>query len=262
VLDVATDVRAGLQVRGLSVNFGGHRALDEIDLDVPANRLTGLIGPNGAGKTTAFNACTGLVHASAGTVRLLGHDITHLRPPHRSRLGLGRTFQHMELFDRLTVADNLAVAAEAGLVGQRKFFGPIFATRRESAAVAEASGDAAELCGIMHLAKRIAGTLSTGQRRLVELARAVAADFNILLLDEPSSGLDGSETRQFAAILRQVVRNRGTGILLVEHDMSLIREVCQYTYVLDFGQLITEGDTDDVLASDLVRAAYLGSEAS
>jgi ABC-type branched-subunit amino acid transport system ATPase component len=168
----------------------------------------------------------------------------------------------MELFDRLTVADNLAVAAEAGLVGQRRILGPIFATQRERATVARASGQAAELCGIAHLADRIAGTLSTGERRLVELARALSANFKILLLDEPSSGLDAAETRRFAAVLKQVVSNRGTGILLVEHDMSLIREVCQYTYVLDFGRLITQGATDAVLASDLVRAAYLGSEAS
>jgi ABC-type branched-subunit amino acid transport system ATPase component len=261
-LQEPADLVSGLQVRGLSVNFGGHLALDELDLDVPMSRLTGLIGPNGAGKTTTFNACTGLVPASAGNVTLLGRDITGMSSPQRGRLGLGRTFQRMELFDRLTVAANLTVATEAGLVGRRRFFGPIFATRREKAAVAQASAEAAELCGVTHLANRLAGTLSTGQRRLVELARALAADFQVLLLDEPSSGLDAAETRQFAAILKQVLRSRGTAILLVEHDMSLIREVCEYTYVLDFGKLVTEGPTDEVLASDLVRAAYLGSEAT
>ncbi|MHB8463519.1 MAG: ABC transporter ATP-binding protein [Acidimicrobiales bacterium] len=257
-----SDPVPALRVRGLSVNYGGHLALDGIDLDVPLSRLTGLIGPNGAGKTTTFNACTGLVQSSAGKVTLLGRDITDTNAPQRGRLGLGRTFQRMELFDRLTVTDNLTVAAEAGMVGRRRFFGPIFATRRETAAVAEATAEAAELCGVGRFANRLAGTLSTGQRRLVELARALAADFQVLLLDEPSSGLDAAETRQFAAILKQVVLNRDTAILLVEHDMSLIREVCEYTYVLDFGKLVTEGRTDEVLSSDLVRAVYLGSEAS
>jgi ABC-type branched-subunit amino acid transport system ATPase component len=244
------------------VHFGGHHAVEHLDLDVPENRLTGLIGPNGAGKTTTFNACSGLVQTAAGSITLFGRDITGLRPPQRGRLGLGRTFQHMELFDRLTVADNLAVAGEACLVGHRRLLGSIFATRHESLAVAKSSADAAELCGIGPLMNRIAGTLSTGQRRLVELARALSADFRILLLDEPSSGLDASETREFAAILKQVLASRGIGILLVEHDMSLVREVCQYTYVLDFGRLMTEGSTEEVLGSDLVRAAYLGSEVS
>jgi len=168
----------------------------------------------------------------------------------------------MELFDRLTVAENLSVGAEAGLVGRRKLFGPIFATRGERSTVALSASEAAELCGITHLANRRTGGLSTGQRRLVELGRALSAKFKVLLLDEPSSGLDPAETQQFAAILKQVVSERGIGILLVEHDMSLVRDVCQYTYVLDFGQLLSQGPTREVLASDVVRSAYLGAEVS
>lgn len=249
----------GLDVHHLTVRFGGVTAVDDLSFSAPTGRLTGLIGPNGAGKSTTFNACSGLVRPSSGTVSLGGHDITKMSPPQRARLGLGRTFQRIDLFDRLSVGENVAMGAEAGLVGRRRL-GSLFATRLEASTVAAAAMEATERCGITDLATESAGTLSTGQRRLVELARAIAGGFQILLLDEPSSGLDSRETGRFASILRQVVDEHGTGVLLVEHDMSLVREVCDYTYALDFGRLITDGETDEVLASDAVRSIYLGSE--
>ena len=137
----------------------------------------------------------------------------------------------------------------------------IFTARSERAAVAEAVEEAIDLCGLAELAGRRAGAISTGQRRLVELARAIAGNFKILLLDEPSSGLDGTETKRFGEILREIVTRRGTGILLVEHDMSLVMDVCDYIYVIDFGLPIFEGTPPEVRHSDIVRAAYLGSEA-
>lgn len=250
---------AGLAVEDLTVRFGGLVAVDRITLNAPTGRLTGLIGPNGAGKTTTFNACSGLLRPSSGRVHLLGRDVSSLAPAQRAQRGLGRTFQRMELFDRLTVAENIAMGREALFAGSRPR-GPLWQSRGERRVIRRSAAEAIELCGIEELTKRPAGLLSTGQRRLVELARAVAGEFKLLLLDEPSAGLDVAETQQFGAILREVVARRGTGILLVEHDMALVTAVCEYIYVLDFGKLIDEGSTGAVLASDTVRAAYLGTE--
>lgn len=249
-----------LEVDEISVRFGGLVAVDRVSLRVDVARAVGLIGPNGAGKTTTFNACSGLNRPSSGSVRLFGTNVTDKSPAARGQLGLGRTFQRMELYDRLSVRDNVAMGLEGRLAGSR-LLGSIFATASERHTVAEATERSLERCGITHLADRRAGVLPSGQRRLVELARALAGEFPLLLLDEPSSGLDPSETAAFAAILRAVVSEEGRSILLVEHDMSLVRAACEYTYVLDFGKLIAEGPTDQVLSSPEVRAAYLGQGA-
>jgi len=253
------NVTDGLEVRDLQVRFGGLVAVDGASFDVPSGRLTGLIGPNGAGKTTTFNACSGLNQPTGGTIRLFGRDIAELGPPERARLGLGRTFQRMELFDRLTVAENVALGLEARLAGSRRL-GTLAAPRHERQLIDTRTADTLDTCGLTPLARRRVGTLSTGQRRLVELARALAGDFRILLLDEPSSGLDVVETEAFGKIVRGAVHDRGIGILLVEHDMSLVTSVCEYAYVLDFGKLIEEGPIDHVVTSPAVRAAYLGAE--
>ncbi|HET7720131.1 MAG TPA: ATP-binding cassette domain-containing protein, partial [Acidimicrobiales bacterium] len=195
----------------------------------------------------------------AGTVRLGGQDLHHHSPSWRARLGLGRTFQRMELFETMDVRDNVALGREALLAGTR-LTGRLFGRRQERDVCVAAAERALDRCGIGHLAGRIAGDLSTGQRRLVELARVLASGFRFLLLDEPSSGLDVHESEDFAAILRSVLAEEGIGILIVEHDMALVRAVCSYIYVLDFGQLIYDGPAADVLASPAVKAAYLGSE--
>jgi ABC-type branched-subunit amino acid transport system ATPase component len=262
-LDLTAAVRAegrgpDLEVRNLTVRFGGLVAVDDVSLVAPGGAITGLIGPNGAGKTTTFNACTGIITPTAGTVRLGGQDLHHHSPSWRARLGLGRTFQRMELFETMTVRDNVALGREALLAGTR-LSGRLFGLRQEREECLAAAERALDRCGIGHLARQIAGDLSTGQRRLVELARVLASGFRFLLLDEPSSGLDVSETEGFAAILRGVLAEEGIGILLVEHDMALVRAVCSYIYVLDFGQLIYDGPAADVLSSPAVKAAYLGS---
>ncbi len=255
-----TQSNDGLSVREVSVRYGGHLAVDRISLDAPKGRITGLIGPNGAGKTTTFNACSGLLRPTSGTVSLFGEDVTS-KPPHaRALRGLGRTFQRMELFDSLTVRDNVSLGREAGLAGSKPWR-HLFGRRADGAVVAEAVDDAIKACGIEALAARRPADLSTGQRRLVELARCIAGGFSIMLLDEPSSGLDKAETEKFGAILRVLVEQRGIGILLVEHDMALVMSVCDYIHVLDFGKPIFEGTPREVGSSDLVRAAYLGSEA-
>ena len=249
-----------LEIVDVSVAYGGHKAVSNVSLQAPLGRITGLIGPNGAGKTTTFNACSGLLRPTTGTVRLDDHDITHRSPAARARMGLGRTFQRMELVNAMTVRVNVALGAECPLVGINAIR-QVFSTGAQRRAVETATNSALELCGIAHLADRTVGTLSTGQKRLVELARTLAGGFHLLLLDEPSSGLDEEETEKFGAILKNVVAERGLGILIVEHDMALVMDVCDYLYVLDFGHLIFEGTTAEVQASELVRAAYLGSEA-
>jgi ABC-type branched-subunit amino acid transport system ATPase component len=248
----------GLAVRDLSVRYGGLHAVKGVSLDAPLARLTGLIGPNGAGKTSTFNALSGLVRPSSGTISLFGSDISHLPPQARAQRGLGRTFQRMELFDSLTVAQNIALGREAHFAGSNPLR-HLMARSSERAAVAAAVDAAVDLCSLGAIAGRRAGAISTGQRRLVELARAVAGDFRVLLLDEPSSGLDVAETKRFGAILRGLVE-RGLGILLVEHDMALVMAVCDYIYVIDFGEPIFDGEPTTVAASPEVRAAYLGSE--
>jgi ABC-type branched-subunit amino acid transport system ATPase component len=222
-------------------------------------RITGLIGPNGAGKTTTFNACTGLLRPTTGTVRLFGSDVTHSSPQSRAQHGLGRTFQRMELFDSLTVRANVALGREAAMAGSRPWR-HLRPARGDRAQVRQDTDRAMEVCGITDMATRQAAALSTGQRRLVELARVIAGGFRLLLLDEPSSGLDRVETARFGEILQGLIDDRELGILLVEHDMSLVMKICQYIHVLDFGKPIFEGTAEQVRSSELVRAAYLGDE--
>lgn len=250
----------GLEVDGVTVRYGGLVAADKVTLNAPLGRITGLIGPNGAGKTTTFAACSGLVRPNEGTVRLFGQDATSLSPQARAQRGLGRTFQRMELFDSLTVAENIGLGVEAKLAGSRPWR-HLRSGRAAAAKVRTAANIAMDRCGLEDLADVAAGDLSTGQGRLVELARVLAGDFTMLLLDEPSSGLDRVETARFGAILRDLVDQVGTGILIVEHDMSLVLNICDYVYVLDFGKLVFEGTPADVVASPIVQAAYLGSAA-
>lgn len=251
---------AGLAVNDLTVRFGGLVAVDQLSLQAPMGRITGLIGPNGAGKTTSFNSCSGLNKPTTGSVSLHGHDISNQSPSARARHGLGRSFQIMELCESLTVADNVALGRESSQAGAN-ILSQIAAPPHEIRVRDAATREALDLCGIADLAGEQAGALSTGQRRLVELARCLAGPFDVLLLDEPSSGLDADETTRFGEVLRNVVAERGCGILLVEHDMALVMDVCEYIYVLDFGRLIFEGTHDEVAASSVVQAAYLGAEA-
>ena len=249
--------RSGLVVDDLRVRFGGLTAVDGLSFSAPTGRVTGLIGPNGAGKTTTFDACSGLNRRFEGRITLHGKDITSAPPAVRGRLGLGRTFQRMSLCDTLTVADNVLLGHECAQAGSS----PLSQVAASPAARRQAENAAAEamaLCGIDHLADLQAGSLATGQRRLVELARCLAGDFDVLLLDEATSGLDPSETARLGEILRRVTRERGIGILLVEHDMELVMDICSYIYVLDFGRLIFEGTPQEVRTSPVVQSAYLG----
>jgi ABC-type branched-subunit amino acid transport system ATPase component len=252
------DAAPALEVEALSVRFGGLVAVDNVSLHAPGGAITGLIGPNGAGKTTIFNACTGLVRPSAGSVRLAGRCLDGRTPARRAQWGLGRTFQRMQIFDTMTVAENVALGPECRLAGATPW-AQLRGSRRSRSECLMAADDAMARCGIEHLADRPAAELSTGHRRLLELARAVACRFRFVLLDEPSSGLDVDETERFGRVLLELSACDELGILLVEHDMSLVRQVCSSVYVLDFGRMIFHGPTAEVLTAEVVRDAYLGT---
>jgi len=258
---VGPNTGTGLSVTELSVRYGGVLAADQVSLAAVAGKITGLIGPNGAGKTTVFNACSGLVHPTSGTVLLDQRSLGRLSPPARARRGLGRTFQQMELFDSLTARENVALGREGAYAGWNPI-DHLISRGSQRSEVGRRTAQAIELCAITDFADQPAGALSTGQRRLVELARCVAGRFHVLLLDEPSSGLDRVETERFGDILTRVAAERQVGILLIEHDMALVNRICDYIYVIDFGKPIFQGTASEVGASALVRAAYLGDEDS
>jgi ABC-type branched-subunit amino acid transport system ATPase component len=247
----------GLTAHGLRIAYGGNVAVSDATFAAPLGRITGLIGPNGAGKTTTFNACNGLLRPTAGSVHLFGREATGLSAAARARAGLGRTFQQVQVCTNLTVRENVALGAEVRLIGRnpiRQFLGGPGQHREVRARTDEALA----ACGIAVLAERRASMLSTGQRRLLELARVLAGGFRMLLLDEPSSGLDEAETERFGEILRHTVAERGVGILIVEHDMPLVMSICDYVHVLDFGTMIFAGPPAETQSSDIVRHAYLG----
>lgn len=246
-----------LLVRGATVSFGGNVALNDVSLRARSGAITGLIGPNGAGKTTMFNVCSGIITPAAGEIRLGELNLSGKGPAARARLGIGRTFQQVQLADSLSVQENVRLGVEAGLVGANPLH-QLIASSGDRRLVSERADEAMSVCGISTIADVPVGSLPTGQRRLVELARALAGCYSILLLDEPSSGLDHAETAEFGRILRRVQAERAMGILLVEHDMSLVMDICDYIYVLDFGALIFEGSPAEVRNSPVVQAAYLG----
>jgi len=249
----------GLEIVELTVRYGGLVAVDGLSLRAPLGRITGLIGPNGAGKTTTFNACSGLVRPTRGRILLHGHDVTRAGAAARARRGLGRTFQKSELWPSLTVEENVALGREAAMAGGNVFH-QLTARPGDGKVVHESVDHAIVLTGIEALRQRQAALLTSGERRLVELARSLAGSFDVILLDEPSSGLDPTETERFGGVLQHVVAERGTGLLLVEHDMALVMEVCEHIYVMDFGRPLFDGPPEEVRASELVQAAYLGSD--
>ena len=229
------------------VRFGGLLALSDANIDVDAGGVTGLIGPNGAGKTTCFNIITGLQEPTAGRVIFDGVDITNKSPHHRARLGIARTFQKLEAFSSLSARENVLVAAEQRKSWDRSRFSP--------GAMAD---ELLDRVGISDVADYMVGTLPTGTARLVELARALATKPRVLLLDEPSSGLNDEETQAMASLLRGVVAD-GLAVLLVEHDMSLVMGTCKVIYVLDFGVVLATGTPSEIQSNPVVQAAYLGT---
>jgi len=229
------------------VRFGGVRALSEASIEVPEGSVTGLIGPNGAGKTTLFNVITGLLEPNSGRVVFDGVDITSRTPFRRARMGIARTFQKLEAFTSLSALENVLVAAEQRKAWDKSSFHP-----------GTVAKELLELVGLADVADYMVGTLPTGTARLVELARALAMKPRLLLLDEPSSGLNEEETEAMAALLRRLVAD-GLAVLLVEHDMSFVMGTCETIYVLEFGRMIAVGAPSEIQQDAAVQAAYLGS---
>jgi branched-chain amino acid transport system ATP-binding protein len=236
-----------LEVDEVTVRFGGVTAVDAAAFAVQTGTITGLIGPNGAGKTTLFNVITGMQAPTAGRVRLRGDDITGLGTHARARRGIARTFQRLEAFGSLSVVENILVAAEIHARWARHAPDPRQVAKELVARV-----------GIEKWADAQADSVPTGTARLLELARALAINPAVMLLDEPSSGLDEEETDAFAELLRELV-TEGRSVLIVEHDMDLVMGVCDYIHVLDFGSIISSGEPAVIRDDPRVQDAYLGA---
>jgi branched-chain amino acid transport system ATP-binding protein len=235
-----------LEVRDVTVRFGGLWALQGVNLEVEAATLTGLIGPNGAGKTTLFNVICGYELPTTGSVAFDGSDIGMMPPHRRVRLGIARTFQRLETFGSLSARENVRVAAEA----RRRW-------SRDRSDVEETTERILELVGLRAVADEQVDALPTGLARLVELGRALATKPRLLLLDEPSSGLDEQESDALGELLVDLAR-AGTAVLLVEHDVDLVMRVCAKVFVLNFGTVLAAGPPDRIRSDPAVRAAYLG----
>jgi branched-chain amino acid transport system ATP-binding protein len=248
-----------LEATDISKRFGGIVALDSLSLAVEEGQAVGLVGPNGAGKTTLFNCLLGVIKPDTGRVTFDGRDLSAMPIYRRARLGIGRTFQRMELFAAMTPREHFLVAARSHdgsgslLRDLLNRSGP---TREEQ----EAAAAIIEMLGLEREADLPVEALSLGHGRLVELGRALATEARLLLLDEPSSGLDRNETTALASVLKRIQQEKGAAVLLVEHDLEMVQLAVTQLYVLDFGQLIASGPTAEVLAHSDVRRAYLGQE--
>ncbi len=251
-----------LSAQGVTVRFGGLTALSEVDISIPAGSLIGLVGPNGAGKTTLFGVMSGILHPNKGRVELLGTDVTKSSSENRAQLGLARTFQQPELFLDLTVREHLVLAYRVRHARSRlwkdMFTGGCL--KRPDGTETERVDSLLELLSLTEVAHLPARVLPLGTSRLVEVGRALATGPAIVLLDEPSAGLDGHETDRLSGALRRTVVEEKVSLLLVEHDVAMVLSLSSEIYVLDFGSVIAQGPPAEIRDNPEVRAAYLGDE--
>ncbi|MDO4285621.1 MAG: ABC transporter ATP-binding protein [Eubacteriales bacterium] len=251
---------AMLEVTGLGISFGGLRAVDDLSMKIEKGGLVGLIGPNGAGKTTAFNMLTGVYRPTDGGIRLDGENLVGKKPYEINRMGVARTFQNIRLFPKLSVLDNV----KAGLNNQVTYslaesMLHLGSYRRKEKEMDEKALDILKVFELDQDADTtLASNLPYGKQRKLEIARALATNPKLLLLDEPAAGMNPNETEELMATIRLVREKYGVTILLIEHDMKLVQGICEYLYVLNFGKLLAEGTPKEVLNNPVVVKAYLG----
>jgi ABC-type branched-subunit amino acid transport system ATPase component len=251
-----------LECSDVTVRFGGVVAVNSVSLSVPAQSIVGLVGPNGAGKSTLFSVLSGLRRPNAGTVHMDGVEVTSMSAQRRARHGLGRTFQHPEMFSGLTVREHLMLTHRVSN-NRRRIWTDMVTARGFRKADSEEVDRVDTLLRALNLTRighqPVAG-LPLGMTRLVELGRALAGNPSVLLLDEPSSGLDANETAHVMEIFRLTVERRGVSLVLVEHDVSMVLKLCDQVNVLDFGSMLASGTPDEIRDNEAVRAAYLGDD--
>jgi ABC-type branched-subunit amino acid transport system ATPase component len=249
---------------GLRKSFGGVKAIDDVDLEIFPGEIVGLMGPNGAGKTTILDALSGFLTPDAGRVFLAGREVTGLAPQARAHLGLGRSFQDARLFPGLTVAETIAVSCERWVTSRE----PLAAALRLPASllseldVADRTERIIAMLGLQVFRDRFAGQLSTGSRRLVEFGCLLAQEPDVLLLDEPAAGLARAEAEMMGPLLRRIREATGGALVIVEHDVALLRRTCDRIVALDMGRVVTSGTPDEVLSDPTVIATYLGGAAA
>lgn len=250
-----------LVAREIVKRFSGVVAVDSVSLRVHRGEFVSIIGPNGAGKTTLFNCLCGLTHPDSGVIEFDGKPANGLPPHRRAQLGIGRTFQTTQLFNELTLRENLEVAAQARYDWPvtDDFFG---AGLRRSRVTREVATAVASFCGIRHLLNRYPDEVALREQRIAEVARALCLQPKLILLDEPASGMDPGETTAFAELLNQIRGRTGIAMLYIEHDMRMVMNVSDYIYVLDFGRLLAAGSPQQIAADPAVKAAYLGEPAA